>query len=88
MSARARSCAPTRDLGNSGRNRESLLVDLASILLTGHDAPVVSIDTSREEAEKRLGASLLAGDALVSFRQLQRAGWRHADLSGVVATMG
>ena len=46
---------------------KSLLVDLASILLTGHDAPVVSIDTSREEAEKRLGASLLAGDALVSF---------------------
>ena len=46
---------------------KSLVVDLASILLTGHDAPVVSIDTSREEAEKRLGASLLAGDALVSF---------------------
>ena len=39
----------------------------ASILVTGHDAPVVSIDTCREEAEKRLGASLLAGDALVAF---------------------
>jgi hypothetical protein len=46
---------------------KSLLVDLASILLTGHDAPVVSIETSREQAEKRLRATLLAGDALVSF---------------------
>ncbi len=46
---------------------KSLLVDLCSILVSGRDAPVVSIDTSREEAEKRLGASLLAGDALIAF---------------------
>jgi hypothetical protein len=46
---------------------KSLLVDLASILLSGQDAPVISVETGKEEFEKRLGSSLLAGDTIVSF---------------------
>jgi hypothetical protein len=46
---------------------KSLLVDLASILLSGRDAPVMAPGKNEEEAEKRLGAALLAGDAIVAF---------------------
>src|SRR5262249_47863297 len=46
---------------------KSLLVDLASILLSGHDAPVMAPGKNEEETEKRLGAALLGGDALVAF---------------------
>jgi putative DNA primase/helicase len=46
---------------------KSLLVDLASILISGREAPVISIDSSREEVEKRLGSSLLAGDTIIAF---------------------
>jgi hypothetical protein len=46
---------------------KSLLVDLASILLSAHDAPVMSPGKSEEEAEKRIGAALLSGDAIVAF---------------------
>ena len=53
--------APTAGTG------KSMLIDLASILTSGHDAPVMAPGKNEEEAEKRLGAALLAGDAIVAF---------------------
>jgi putative DNA primase/helicase len=46
---------------------KSLLIDLASILLSGQPAPVLSAEIDAAEFEKRLGASLMAGDAVISF---------------------
>src|SRR5262249_29668059 len=46
---------------------KSMLVDLTSILLSAHDAPVMSAGKNEEEAEKRLGAALLSGDPMVAF---------------------
>jgi hypothetical protein len=42
-------------------------VDIISIVATGHEAPVIVACRSEEELEKRLGAMLLAGDAIISF---------------------
>src|SRR4051812_8452937 len=46
---------------------KSKLVDIASMIATGHEAPVLSQGKTEEEMEKRLGAALIAGDALISF---------------------
>ena len=46
---------------------KSMLVDLASIMISAHDAPVMAPGKNEEEAEKRLGAALLGGDAIVAF---------------------
>jgi hypothetical protein len=46
---------------------KSLLVDLMSILATGRPMPVLSQGKNEEEFEKRLGASLLAGDSCISI---------------------
>src|SRR6185437_14114702 len=46
---------------------KSLLVDLMSVLATGRLMPVLSQGKTEEEFEKRLGASLLAGDACISI---------------------
>lgn len=46
---------------------KSLLVDLMSVLATGRLMPVLSQGKNEEEFEKRLGASLLAGDACISI---------------------
>jgi hypothetical protein len=46
---------------------KSMLVDLTSILMSGQDAPVMAPGKTEEEAEKRLGAALLSGDAIVAF---------------------
>ena len=46
---------------------KSKLVDLASILMSGRDAPVISLNVGRDEIEKRVDAALLAGDPLISF---------------------
>jgi hypothetical protein len=53
--------APTAGTG------KSMLVDLGSILLSGQDAPVMAPGKNDEEAEKRLGAALLGGDAIIAF---------------------
>jgi hypothetical protein len=52
---------------------KSLLVDLISILLTGHRAPVISQGKTEEEFEKRLGTALIAGDNIVSIDNCQEA---------------
>jgi len=46
---------------------KSLLVDLISILLTGHRAPVISQGKTEEEFEKRLGTALIAGDNIITI---------------------
>jgi putative DNA primase/helicase len=46
---------------------KSLLVDLVSILLTGHLAPVIAQGRTEEEMEKRLGTALIAGDNIITI---------------------
>ena len=46
---------------------KSSLVDIASIIATGHEAAVISQGTSDAEMDKRLGAALLAGDPIISI---------------------
>lgn len=53
--------APTAGSG------KSTLVDVASIIATGRRAPVMSQGRDEAEQEKRLGAALLAGDAVISI---------------------
>lgn len=52
---------------------KSLLVDLASILLTGQPAPVISAETDVAEFEKRLGAALMSGVPVISFDNCTKA---------------
>jgi hypothetical protein len=51
---------------------KSLLVDTVALIATGHECPVISQGGSEEELEKRLGAALLSGDALISFDNCER----------------
>lgn len=53
--------APTAGSG------KSMLVDIPSIITTGREAPVQSPGKTPEEFEKRFGASLIAGDAVVAI---------------------
>lgn len=46
---------------------KSFIVDLASAILTGDRAPVLTTGRTEEETEKRLGAALLAGMPIVSI---------------------
>jgi hypothetical protein len=46
---------------------KSLIIEIASILLTGHGAVVMAQGETGEEFEKRLGTILLRGDALVAL---------------------
>jgi hypothetical protein len=46
---------------------KSLLIDIASLLASGEITPVISQGSNKEETEKRLGAELLSGNAIVSF---------------------
>ena len=46
---------------------KSLLVDLVSIVKTGHPAPVIAQGRTEDETEKRLGATLIAGDPIVAI---------------------
>ena len=43
---------------------KSLVVDIASILATGHEAPVIAQGKKAEEFEKRLSTALMRGDAI------------------------
>lgn len=54
----------TAPVAGSGK---SLLVDMASILATGRPSAVLSQGQTAEEFEKRLAATLIAGDLLVSI---------------------
>jgi len=54
----------TAPVAGSGK---SMLVDIASMIASGRQAPVISQGATEEELEKRLGASLIAGDVMVSI---------------------
>ena len=49
---------------------KSKLVDIASLLATGHEAGVVSLGKNQEEAEKRLSSMLMRGDPLIAIDNL------------------
>jgi hypothetical protein len=51
----------------SAGSGKSMLVDLASRIATSRPAPVIAQGKSEEEMEKRLGASLIAGDVLIAI---------------------
>jgi hypothetical protein len=44
-----------------------MLVDISSILATGHEAGVIAQGESREEAEKRLAATLMRGSPIIAM---------------------
>lgn len=52
---------------------KSLLVDIASMIVSGRSAAVIAQGKTEEEMEKRLGAALIAGDALVSIDNCETA---------------
>ncbi len=54
----------TAPVAGSGK---SMLVDLASVIVTGREAGVIAQGKSEEEFEKRLGAMLLAGDQVIAI---------------------
>jgi hypothetical protein len=53
--------APTAGVG------KSMIVDIASILATGHEAGVTALGETREEAEKRLASTLMRGDPVIAM---------------------
>jgi putative DNA primase/helicase len=61
--------AYTAPVAGSGK---SMLVDIASIIATGHEAPVLGPGQDESEFEKRLGSVLLAGDPIVSLDNCER----------------
>lgn len=56
--------ATTAPVPGSGK---SYVIDLCSAIATGERAPVISAGRTEEETEKRLGAALLAGQAIISI---------------------
>lgn len=54
----------TAPVAGSGK---SMLVDLASVIVTGREAGVIAQGKTEEELEKRLGAMLLAGDQVIAI---------------------
>lgn len=55
---------PTAPVPGSGK---SYIIDLCSAIATGERAPVISAGRTEEETEKRLGAALLNGQAIISI---------------------
>jgi putative DNA primase/helicase len=51
---------------------KSMLVDIASMIASGHEALVMTVGKSEEEFEKRLGAALLAGDPMINLDNCER----------------
>jgi hypothetical protein len=71
LTAIVRPCLPTAPLhgfdapvAGSGKSK---LVDIASILATGHEAGVTAPGETREEAEKRLSTLLMRGDQIIAL---------------------
>ncbi|HEY3909473.1 MAG TPA: hypothetical protein VGM07_06240 [Stellaceae bacterium] len=51
---------------------KSKLVNLAAIIATGHVAAVLALGEKFDEGEKRLGAALISGDAVISIDNVDR----------------
>ncbi len=62
--------AYTAPVAGSGK---SMLVDIASIVSTGHEAGVIAQGKSEEEMEKRLGALLIAADPVIAIDNCENA---------------
>ena len=60
----------TAPVAGSGKSK---LVDIASVIATGHEASVMAQGQTEEELEKRLGSMLLAGDSLIAIDNCERA---------------
>jgi DNA-directed RNA polymerase specialized sigma24 family protein len=73
LDRRAMATAPlhafTSPVAGTGK---SMLVDLASILASAEFAPVIAQGEDEREMEKRLGASLIAGDQIISLDNCDR----------------
>ena len=54
------------------RTGKSKLVDIVAVLATGRRMPVVAEGPDKRELEKRIGAELLAGRAVISIDNVQR----------------
>jgi putative DNA primase/helicase len=52
---------------------KSLLVDICSVIVTGHPAAVLSPGRTEEELEKRLGAAFIQGAAIISLDNCNEA---------------
>lgn len=59
--------APVRGSG------KSKLADVAAVLATGRTAPALTWPPQEDEAEKRLGASVMAGDAVILLDNIETA---------------
>ena len=51
---------------------KSKLVDIVAVLMTGYEAPAIGQGRTEEELEKRLDASLLAGDSIINIDNCSR----------------
>jgi hypothetical protein len=82
LTGAARPCLPTAPLhavdAPVARSGKSKLIDIISILITGHEAGVTAPGETREEAEKRLATLLLRGDPIIALDNCE------APLEGVV----
>jgi putative DNA primase/helicase len=56
-----------RAAGRAGLRPRDRLVNIASILATGHEAGVTAPGETREEAEKRLSTPLMRGDQIIAL---------------------
>jgi putative DNA primase/helicase len=59
----------TAPVAGSGK---SMIVDIASEIADGRRAAVMSLGRTDEEAEKRLGSALIAGDSIISIDNIDR----------------
>jgi hypothetical protein len=59
----------TAPVAGSGK---SMVVDIASEIADGRRAAVMSLGRTDEEAEKRLGSALIAGDSIISIDNIDR----------------
>jgi putative DNA primase/helicase len=67
---------------------KSMLVDIASLIATGHEAPVLGPGQDEGEFEKRLGSVLLAGDPIVSLDNCERPLGGRALVQNALANAG
>lgn len=76
LTALARASLPTAPMfgisAPTPGSGKSLVADCAAILATGTTIPVVAATGSDEELEKRVGAALMAGDAVLSLDNVER----------------
>lgn len=77
LTAAVRASLPTAPLhaftAPTAGSGKSMLADIAAMIATGRRIPVIAQGKTEEEAEKRLGAALLAGDVVISIDNVERS---------------